>query len=70
MASPEDPPKSHILFVANLANGVTQKDLNDTFKTFGNLHSVFINGSNKRAGTNYGFIQFEDMRDAFDAADG
>ncbi|XP_074567743.1 serine/arginine-rich splicing factor RSZ21A-like isoform X1 [Curcuma longa] len=51
------------VYVGNLDSRVTERDLEDEFRTFGVLRSVWV----ARRPPGYGFVEFDDRRDAMDA---
>ncbi|KAF8016143.1 hypothetical protein BT93_H1610 [Corymbia citriodora subsp. variegata] len=51
------------VYVGNLDPRVTERDLEDEFRTFGVLRSVWV----ARRPPGYAFIEFDDRRDALDA---
>lgn len=63
----EDQPKSFILFVANIPTNTTQREVHDVFKRFGKIQSIHLSANSKRIGTTFAFVQYDDMRDAYDA---
>ncbi|XP_042458878.1 serine/arginine-rich splicing factor RSZ21A-like isoform X3 [Zingiber officinale] len=51
------------VYVGNLDSKVTERVLEDEFRTFGVLRSVWV----ARRPPGYGFVEFDDRRDALDA---
>ncbi|THU60364.1 hypothetical protein C4D60_Mb07t11890 [Musa balbisiana] len=51
------------VYVGNLDSRVTERDLEDEFRAFGVLRSVWV----ARRPPGYGFVEFDDRRDALDA---
>ncbi|KAG6476007.1 hypothetical protein ZIOFF_065241 [Zingiber officinale] len=51
------------VYVGNLDSRVSERDLEDEFRTFGVLRSVWV----ARRPPGYGFVEFDDRRDAMDA---